>query len=151
MVKKTNKRFKVQDRALVLTDKAIYNLKPLPKPTKQGLRYEVQRRIDISKLGTIFLSRLCDDYMVLQIPSEYDYVFETPKKTVFIILLQKHLRRNHLTEKEVKVVESISYKVRQGKQKMINFVKDENVPVSLSRKSRDGIEVKIRSGVNSTI
>ncbi len=60
IVKKTNKRFKVQDRVLLLTNLAIYNLEKFPKP-KKNLNYELKRRITLDLVSAISVSKLQDN------------------------------------------------------------------------------------------
>eukprot|EP00483_Globobulimina_turgida_P005323 UN05333 len=61
---KINKRNKKQQRIFVLTDKAIYNIKPKNKVIK--------RRINLLDIAFITLSTTSAEF-ALNIPSEYDY------------------------------------------------------------------------------
>mmetsp|Transcript_20162 Transcript_20162/g.17855 ORF Transcript_20162/g.17855 Transcript_20162/m.17855 type:complete len:514 (+) Transcript_20162:47-1588(+) len=69
---KINKKEKEQDRILLLTDKALYNLKPrqLKKP---------QRRIDYKLIESISISTISDEMTVHSL-TEYDYRFKTSHK-----------------------------------------------------------------------
>jgi hypothetical protein len=57
-------------------DQAIYNIEP--KSNK------VKRRIPLSQLGFIHLSKYGDNFFCLHVPSEYDYLLVSPKKTEII-------------------------------------------------------------------
>eukprot|EP01083_Nonionella_stella_P103382 295153_1 len=68
---KINKRNKKQERVLLLTDKAIYNIKSK----------SIKRRIDLSQIVAITKSSTSTEF-TLNIPSEYDYRFDA-KNTTF--------------------------------------------------------------------
>jgi len=69
---KVNKRGKEQERALLVTDKAIYNLKPKDYA-------KCQRRIDLEKLVSVTVSKNSDEFAI-HIPEEYDYRFKSEYK-----------------------------------------------------------------------
>eukprot|EP01083_Nonionella_stella_P016534 46156_1 len=68
-VTKINRKGRNQDRYLMITNKAIYNLKP--KKYKQS-----QRRVLISKVGMITLSSLSPEFAI-HVTDEYDYHFSS--------------------------------------------------------------------------
>lgn len=69
---KINKRDKEQTRVLLITNQAIYNLKPNDYTT-------YKRRILISSLTAISLSVVSDEF-IFHIPDEYDYRYKSNKK-----------------------------------------------------------------------
>jgi len=71
-VLKINKRGKEQERVLLLTDKAIYNL----KPKDFG---KCQRRIDLEKVVSVTVSNESKEF-ALHIPEEYDYRYKSENK-----------------------------------------------------------------------
>ncbi|KAI3658968.1 hypothetical protein MP638_000312 [Amoeboaphelidium occidentale] len=73
---KINKRNKMQERILLITDLALYNIEPSS--------YKVKRRISLKELGTISLSKLPDNFFCLHVPSEYDYLLVSNKKTEIV-------------------------------------------------------------------
>ena len=58
-----------------MTGKAIYNFEKLKKP-KKGSLYSFKRRIDLKTVESVSLSKLADNYLVIHVPSEYDYILE---------------------------------------------------------------------------
>ncbi|ETO30837.1 Protein kinase domain containing protein [Reticulomyxa filosa] len=66
---KVNKRDKEQERVLLVTDKAVYNLKPKDYQ-------KCQRRIAIDKIVSISEAKDSDEFTV-HVPEEYDYLFKT--------------------------------------------------------------------------
>lgn len=63
IVKKTNKRFKVQERVLLLTDKAVYNINKLPKP-KKNINFELKRKIPLDNVTGVSVSKLADNVSI---------------------------------------------------------------------------------------
>ena len=69
-IKKTNDKGKIQDRYIVLTNKAIYNFKGT----------QIRRRIPLKSLLAITVSSVCDEFIVHFADDEYDYLYSSPKK-----------------------------------------------------------------------
>ncbi|KAL0244624.1 hypothetical protein GEMRC1_008706 [Eukaryota sp. GEM-RC1] len=78
---KVNKRNKTQERQVVLTEKAIYNL--IPKS------FKCKRRIPLDQLTAISLSTLADNFIALHC-IDYDYLLILFRKTEFVNLLLSH-------------------------------------------------------------
>ena len=76
---KINKRERHQERIFLLTDKAIYNIKPGkdkdPIIKIKNNKIVCQRRIDLCKLVSITISSSSKQFTI-NIPSEYDYRYE---------------------------------------------------------------------------
>ena len=73
---KINKRNKMQERILLVTEQAVYNIEPSS--------HKVKRRIALRELGSISLSKLPDNFFCLHVPSEYDYLLVSNKKTEIV-------------------------------------------------------------------
>lgn len=71
-VRKNNKRGKWQDRVLMITDKAMYNL--LPKDLS------LKRRVPLEHMAAMTASKKSHEFVV-HIPEEYDYRFESDKQS----------------------------------------------------------------------
>jgi len=69
---KINKKGKEQTRAVLITDKAIYNL----LPNNFG---KCKRRIALEEVGGLTCSNISDEFVV-HVPTEYDYRFKSTKK-----------------------------------------------------------------------
>jgi len=76
---KINKRGKEQDRVLLITDKALYNL----KPKDYG---KCQRRIDLERIVSVTYSSASDEF-VFHIPEEYDYRYKSDNQKRIIEIL----------------------------------------------------------------
>jgi len=82
---KINKRGKEQNRILLITDKALYNLKP------KEIR-KCQRRIDLEKIVSITVSTTSQEFAI-HIPEEYDYRYKSPKKQRIASVIQELYKR----------------------------------------------------------
>jgi hypothetical protein len=69
-----------QTRTLVITEQAIYNIGGL-------LGSSIQRRILLSSVAGISMSTLQDNFFILHIPAEYDYLIESKRKTEIVTVL----------------------------------------------------------------
>ncbi|ETO30726.1 hypothetical protein RFI_06394 [Reticulomyxa filosa] len=83
---KINKRSKEQERVLLITDKAVYNLKPKEY-------HKCQRRIDIDKIVSVSEAKDSDEFTI-HVPEEYDYRYKTvcAKHITSIELLKSYLK-----------------------------------------------------------
>jgi myosin-1 len=147
LVKKVNKRYKFQDRILLLTDKSIYNLKKFNKP-KKNCFFECKRQISLKSIESISVSKLSDNFFVIHVPSEYDYVYENAKKTIFITLLNNEFKKSFGKPLPLHIVQSIQFKIKKGQAKYIQFSKDEMSAQAKIKKEKGKLQIQIASGVN---
>eukprot|EP00483_Globobulimina_turgida_P004537 UN04546 len=85
-VLKINKQEKSQKRILLLTNKALYNIKP-------SKTYTCQRRIPYDLIQSISVSTISDEF-VIHIPARYDYRYKSIYKHIICPELEK-LCNNH--------------------------------------------------------
>ncbi|ETO36644.1 hypothetical protein RFI_00420 [Reticulomyxa filosa] len=78
-VTKINKRGKAQDRAVLITDKAFYNLKP------KDYR-KCQRRIALDKIISVSSSDSSNEFAI-HVPEEYDYRYRCDDKDRIVTVL----------------------------------------------------------------
>ena len=79
-ISKINKNGWKQSRNLVLTDKAIYNLK----------NKQLKRRIDYKTIIGITLSKQCDEFVIHCEDIDYDYHFSSPRKKTIVEIISKN-------------------------------------------------------------
>merc|ERR1712113_828158 len=82
---KMGKRGKEQNRILLLTDKALYNLKP------KEIR-KCQRRIDLEKIVSVTISTTSQEFAI-HIPEEYDYRYKSGYKDRIASVLAELYKR----------------------------------------------------------
>jgi myosin-1 len=82
VVGKFNKKYKRQDRILMITERAVYNLDP------NG--YMINRRIPLRRIKGVAVSPLTDGFFILNVPDEYDYLMESNKKTEILKVLAEN-------------------------------------------------------------
>eukprot|EP01133_Synstelium_polycarpum_P013338 gene13338-15685_t len=83
---KVNKRNKMQERIVFITERALYNVTPSD--------HKLKRRISIASLSSLSMSTLEDNVIVVHVQSEYDYVLVSSRKieiaTVLVEAYYKH-------------------------------------------------------------
>jgi hypothetical protein len=72
LVYKFNRSNKMQQRVLIITDQALYVL--------NDLKLSICRRIPLQELGGVSYSSIGDDYLVIHVPSHYDYLLSCSRK-----------------------------------------------------------------------
>jgi serum/glucocorticoid-regulated kinase 2 len=80
-VLKINRKGKTQERAILITNKAVYNL----KVKNYG---SCQRRIPMANIEAVSTSTISDEF-VLHVPSEYDYRYKSIQKEKIVIALKQ--------------------------------------------------------------
>ena len=105
---KVNDKIKHQDRVLVVTTQAVYNVEPGS--------FKVKRRIDLRSVDEISVSCLDDDFLAMHIPSEYsDYLFVAPRKSEMAMCIKDQIK--DLTGRELKMNVSNGFSYKMSKQK----------------------------------
>ena len=82
---KINKYGFKQERNILLTDKAIYNLKKL----------SLKRRIDFKTIEGITVSKISDEFVIHCKDINYDYQFLSPRKKTIIEIIAKYYKIIH--------------------------------------------------------
>jgi len=133
IVVKMNKRNKMQDRILLITDTNIYNLDPSPD------KFIVKRKIPITSLGSIITSTFEDNFFALNVPSEYDYLLISNRKTEIITTIVvnywKLTQGKHL---QVKFQNQFSCSTDPDVPKEITFKKMEGGVITVLENSKQG-------------
>ncbi|KAJ8442084.1 hypothetical protein Cgig2_007922 [Carnegiea gigantea] len=70
---------KMKRRILVITDYAVYIIDPET--------YILKRRITLAAVEKLYLSTLCDNFFVIGIPTEYDILMASTRKTEIVTVL----------------------------------------------------------------
>ena len=96
-IKKTNDKGKVQERNIVLTNKAIYNF--------NGTTF--RRRIPLKSLIAITVSSICDEFIVHFADDEYDYLYSSPKKKKIIEIISNNFENESESDFELFVLPNV--------------------------------------------
>jgi hypothetical protein len=80
-IAKVNRQNKIQERLIIITDGALYNL--------HMKSLKLKRRIAIGNISHISTSTLRDNFFIIHVPTEYDYVYLSEYKMEIMTLLQK--------------------------------------------------------------
>lgn len=132
---KYNKQNKKQDRALIVTDEAIYNIEEV-----ENMR--VKRRIPLDEIEGVSVSELADNIVVLHFPDSYDYIFETDKKTELIQVLQQ-ARKLSPEPFKINVADKFEYTPRPGENSSVQFVMDDAKDSTWIESSQSGLIVHV--------
>ena len=92
-IKKVNKNGWKQDRYIIITDHAIYNLK----------KASLKRRIDYKTIMGITLSKLSDEFVIHCEDIDYDYHYISSRKNIIIEIIAKNYEI--IKEEELKLFE----------------------------------------------
>ncbi|KAF2073563.1 hypothetical protein CYY_005112 [Polysphondylium violaceum] len=76
---KVNKRNKMQERIIIITDKSIYNVHPTD--------YKLKRRISLESVTALSMSTMEDNFIIFHVNSEYDYVLISGRKIEIATIL----------------------------------------------------------------
>ena len=119
-ITKINNRGWKQERNILITDKAIYNLKKLT----------LKRRIDLKTIIGISISKLSDEFVIHCNDIDYDYQYSSKRKRTILEIIGKNYEL--INEEELKVfelsVKSLSTFVttKKEKEKQKNFTRMPN-------------------------
>ena len=92
-INKINKYNWWQERNIIITDKAIYNLKKL----------SLKRRIDLKTLIGITISKNSEEFVIHCKNIDYDYHYSSPRRKIIIEIISKNYEIN--VEQEIKLFE----------------------------------------------
>ena len=92
-IRKINKDGWTQTRSIILTDKAIYNLK----------KNKLKRRIDYKTIKGITLSKISDEFVIHCEDIDYDYYYISPRKKIIVEIIAKGYEP--IKEEELKLFE----------------------------------------------
>ncbi|EFA79585.1 myosin IA heavy chain [Heterostelium album PN500] len=148
-VSKINRHQKIQKRALIVTNSNILHIST-HKPKKDGSWFVVKRKIAFSALEKVSLSHLCDNFFVLHVPSETDYICETNRKTVFITLLSKLYEKQQSKPLNIEFSDSIAYRTQKGNTEA-KFTKVDQLPkeqLYTAKAERGNIKISVLEGQN---
>lgn len=113
MVKKYSRSLKPLQKAVLITEKAIYHMDRFPKP-KNGKQFAIKRRTDLSQVEGVTVSPFTDNIVVIHIPSVVDYVFELPKKNVLVAVLVETMKKSHNKKLNLSFKANIPWKSASG-------------------------------------
>eukprot|EP00298_Acanthocystis_sp_HF-20_P007658 c17198_g1_i1.p1 GENE.c17198_g1_i1~~c17198_g1_i1.p1 ORF type:complete len:215 (-),score=48.09 c17198_g1_i1:96-740(-) len=114
---KVNRKNKMQKRLIIITDNALYNMDPT--------NYKVKRRIPIVDIGSISMSNLPDNFFAIHVPSEYDYLMVSVRKTEIVTLLMREYENLKKSPLSISFNDGFEYKIANNHYRHIQFSKVE--------------------------
>uniref|UniRef100_A0A4W6DJL4 Osteoclast-stimulating factor 1 n=1 Tax=Lates calcarifer TaxID=8187 RepID=A0A4W6DJL4_LATCA len=116
VVLKYDRRFRSVKRDLILTSKFMYLIgreKVKQGPDKGQIQEVLKRKIELSKIQSVSLSTLQDDFFIIH-EEEYDSVLQSIFKTEFLSLLVKRYQDKTQKKLPLKFNNLLEYKVKKG-------------------------------------
>eukprot|EP01137_Pigoraptor_chileana_P009300 Opistho-2@57329 len=132
VITKINKRNKMQERVFLMTDTAMYNLEPNS--------YKCKRRIPLKEIGSVSLSKLPDNFFALHVPTEYDYLLVSSKKTEIVSKILEAYEAVLGKELPITFANSFDYRIDQDTVREIHFSRVDggvSTQIYTKKKSRD--------------
>jgi len=136
VVAKYNKKYKKQERILLITERAIYNVDP------NG--YIIHRQIPMRRLKAITVSPYTDGFFVIHTPDEYDYIFESSKKTEILKVLSENYTNATRAKMKFFVKNSIKHTMKKGGEKRLDFKEVETIRGNNINATDYGAEVQVK-------
>lgn len=116
-VVKVNERLVHQPRVLMVGEKHIYNLK-----VSQPHQPKERRVIDMKHLSAVYMSTLPDNYVVLQVKSEFDMMIVVDQKTELVQALRKCVKERYNRDLPVIFSDTFEYYALKGRKHSVSFV-----------------------------
>ena len=121
-----NKKGRLERRTLLVTDKAFYMV--CMEVKKKVATFVVTFRGEITKITSIDMSTLADNYLVIRFAGLYDTVIEAPHKTELVMMLLELYRElTNGNSFSFNFSDTIHYRGKdEKKDSILTFKKDEN-------------------------
>ena len=142
---KLNRRNKPERRDMIVTNQAVYFI--LRKKKKGAVIYQLARRTPISTIGSLSMSTLCDNYLVIHCPSEYDNLFELERKTEAATVIMEQYKISSGRDLNIEFNDNINYKIKTKDTRTAKFTKNEAAVQAILKKSGKVLNVQIKSGL----
>ncbi|KAJ3450188.1 hypothetical protein M0813_15617 [Anaeramoeba flamelloides] len=110
---KINKRNKSQERTLLITDENLYNLHPSSS--------NLLRKIEIKNIVCIKLSPFQDNFFIISVRNENEYLLSSPRKSEIVCCLIEAVKAKTKKDLVLKFDDSHIFNLRQNNQKEIVF------------------------------
>eukprot|EP00122_Pirum_gemmata_P016801 Pgem_evm2s15715 len=115
IVLKINKRNKMQQRILICTENALYNIDPS--------NYKLKRRIPYKSLGMVSLSQLPDNFFLFHVPDEYDYLMVSGKKVEIVTRVSAEYEKVMGKPLKIQFESCFSYRIDNETTRQIQFTR----------------------------
>ncbi|KAK9724721.1 hypothetical protein RND81_05G094300 [Saponaria officinalis] len=121
---------KMKRRFLIITDFALYIVDPDS--------YSLKRRIAVAAVEKLYLSKLCDNFFAIVIPTEYDMLMASTRKTEIVTVLVEATKNTSNFELDVIFKNRFEYNPAADLVKEVHFEEVEGgVKTRILRKPDD--------------
>ncbi|KXS12657.1 myosin-Ie-like protein [Gonapodya prolifera JEL478] len=155
IVQKYDRRYKTVNRELLITDQHVFIIGTEPDPkNKNVLMKVVKRKISLSEISGVMLSRHADNFVVIH-AADYSTVCECPFKTELITILSENYQR--LTKKSLflNFSDTLQYTTKKtgmfqgSSQQTMNFVSDPSAQKPIVKPGKVA-EIRVAPGLPPT-
>ncbi|KAJ3441001.1 hypothetical protein M0813_04852 [Anaeramoeba flamelloides] len=112
-IHKINKRNKSQERTLLITDENLYNLHPSSS--------NLLRKIEMKNILCIKLSPFQDNFFILNVQNENEYLLSSPRKSEIVCCLIGAIKAKTKKDLVLKFDDTHIFNLSQNNQKEIVF------------------------------
>jgi len=141
---KMNPRFKMQQRTLLVTTGALYNVGGV-------LGSKVQRRIPLEQVEGLSMSTLADCFLVVHVRGEHAYVYNTKLRTEIVTILAEAIKEKAGNFPPIHFLDTIEYVRDKGKQGTIKFEKSDKVKAVKVKSSGSTLKVTVPPGADPSL
>jgi myosin I len=134
---KLNRHLKGQQRTVMVSNGAIYNL-------GVGAKRKIKRRVPLNEITEVILSTLCDGYVVLKVPNgAYDWVGLVARKTEFVTVVRDAYRKkNNGSELPMNFTDAPQICLRKNKKATLQFQSADGTAVTTA-KAKGGLRIDV--------
>lgn len=116
-IMKVNRKCKLVRRVLIVTDVAIYML--------DSVFFRLKHRIPMQNIDKVSLSELSDNFLAVSVPSEYDFLIASTRKSEIVTVLVEAVKQLTTTlpenELQVKFSNSFEYRIDAEHTREVHF------------------------------
>ncbi|KAL9645638.1 hypothetical protein ABK040_003372 [Willaertia magna] len=120
---KMDKRFKVQHRALIITERSIFLMHiNIFSVQNYGNFFSKTRRLPLRRIKTISVSPFTDNYFCIHVEGENDVMLESVLKTEIISIIHNVLKSSLDVTLTVNVTDQITQRLKSKRLRTVTFV-----------------------------
>jgi len=130
VVVKVNKRYRMQERVIAITDNALYNL--------TTRHYRKQRRIPFEQVLSVTMSPYADNFVALHCTDDRDYLLLSNRKTEMVMSLLEGVQSTQGKLLRVTFASAFDWSIEAGDMREIRFVQEETGVLTQVIAKREG-------------
>jgi myosin-1 len=118
MIEKVNKRNKVQERSIMISEQTLYTM------VISGAKIKLKRRLALRDIASVTISPYTDGFFVLEFPKNYDYLIRSDDLTEVLSILVRTYRQLVGRDLVIKIEVRFQYRPSKKEKKTVTFFKE---------------------------